>query len=214
MRLRKIKNADEILKESEKVVQEPYSYRGNWKSLFENNNPIHLEIGMGKGKFIIENALKNPNINYLGLERESTVVVKAINKVEVDIPNLMFICIDADNLYDLFFDGEISQIYLNFSDPWPKNKHVKRRLTYDDKLKVYHKILKDDKSICMKTDNRHLFEYSLQNYTYNQFKIVDLSLNLHQDRNDIITTEYEEKFKKLGKVIYYIEVKNEKNEIV
>lgn len=207
MRLRKIKNAAQIIKESDKVVSDPFSYRGKWQDAFSNNQEIHLEIGMGKGNFIIESAIKNPNINYIGLEREATIVVKALNKLEEkEIPNLIFIHGDADNLQAMFSEAEIAVIYLNFSDPWPKNKHIKRRLTYDYKLKIYYDLLIDDGKIYMKTDNRKFFEYSLINFTYNRYKILDLSLNLHQDYNNIITTEYEDRFRKLGKAIYYIEV--------
>lgn len=214
MRLRKIKNAAEILRNHPVVINNPEKYRGKWHHYFQNQNPIYLEIGMGKGKFIIEHAEKYPEINFIGLEKESTIICKALRKIERKFHNLLIICDDANNLEKIFSDNEINKIYLNFSDPWPKNRHEKKRLTFDTKLNIYKKILHRNNQIVLKTDNRHFFEYSLMQFNKHQFTFLDLSLNLHQDKEDIITTEYEEKFKELGKTIYYCEVSYGKNETI
>ncbi len=215
MRLRKIKNAKERLeKRSDLVIFDAQSHKGKWNKLFGNENPIYLEIGMGKGKFITTHALQNPNINYIGLEKEESVLVKAIERVEEKPSNLFFICGDANLITDMFEENEISKIYLNFSDPWPKSRHTKRRLTYASNIENYKLILKDNETIEFKSDNRHLFEYSLQMFVYSKMAIVDLSLNLHEDKQDVITTEYEDRFVEKGNVIYFIEVKNGKHEII
>jgi tRNA (guanine-N7-)-methyltransferase len=215
MRLRKLKNVDERLQSRpEIVVLEPTIYKGKWSQLFGNDNPIYLEIGMGKGKFIIQNAIDNPNINFIGLEREGSVLVKAVEKINSKLANLYFVYFDANNVLDLFIDNEIDKIFLNFSDPWPKTRHSKRRLTYSSNLDNYKRVLNEDQTIAFKTDNRHLFEYSLQMFVAEKLEIVDLSLNLHEDKLNIITTEYEDRFIEKGNIIYYIEVKNGKNEII
>lgn len=213
MRLRKVKNAKErLLARSELVIFDAARYKGKWNELFGNDNPIHLEIGMGKGKFIIAHALQNPNINYIGLEKEESVLVKAAEKVVEKPKNLFFICGDATFITDMFEENEISKIFLNFSDPWPKSRHTKRRLTYAENIEKYKLILKDNETIEFKTDNRHLFEYSLQMFVLSKMAIVDLSLNLHEDKQDVITTEYEDRFVEKGNIIYFIEVKNGEHE--
>ena len=215
MRLRKLKNVDERLEARKDIlVFEPETHKGKWRQLFKNDNPIYIEIGMGKGKFIIQHALSNPDINYIGIEREGSVLVKALEKVEVKPMNLYFIKADAVNILDWFNDNEINKIYLNFSDPWPKVRHTKRRLTYGNNLDYYKKILIDDGYIEFKTDNRHLFEYSIVNFINEGLYITDLSLNLHEDKENIITTEYEDKFTEKGNIIYFVEVKNGKNEVI
>lgn len=210
MRLRKVKNALEKINSNPLlVIQNPSEYKGKWKTIFKNNNPIYLEIGMGKGKFITTHALKNPNINYLGLEKEESVLVRAVERVmDNHLSNLLFIHEDAFLINTLFDEGEIDKIYLNFSDPWPKSRHAKRRLTCNTILNDYCRILAKDGTIELKTDNRKLFEYSLQEFTTKGLPIEKLSLNLHEDEEDIITTEYEDKFVLKGNVIYFIEVKN------
>lgn len=210
MRLRKVKNALEKINSNPLlVIQNPSEYKGKWKTIFKNNNPIYLEIGMGKGKFITTHALKKPNINYLGLEKEESVLVRAVERVmDNPLPNLLFIHEDAFLINTLFDEGEIDKIYLNFSDPWPKSRHAKRRLTCNTILNDYCRILAKDGTIELKTDNRKLFEYSLQEFTAKGLPIEKLSLNLHEDEEDIITTEYEDKFVLKGNVIYFIEVKN------
>lgn len=208
MRLRKVKGASEEIESSSYVIKNSNDYKGNFKSVFGNNNPIYIEIGMGKGKFIIENAKRYPDINFIGIEKFDSVLVRAIQSIGDDvIPNLRFIRMDAKDIEDIF-DKEISRIYLNFSDPWPKDRHAKRRLTSSNFLRSYDNIFKSDKIIEMKTDNRALFEYSLKSFTDYEYKIEDISLDLHNsDYPDNILTEYEEKFSKKGQVIYYCFVK-------
>lgn len=207
MRLRNVKGAKEIIESSNYVVLDYKKYRGNYNKLFKNNNPIYVEIGMGKGKFIIDNAMKYPNINFIGIEKYDSVVVRAIQKLEdKDIPNLKIIRMDALEITDVF-DKEVSRIYLNFSDPWPKDRHEHRRLSSDIFLKKYDLIFKDNKNIVMKTDNRNLFEYSVKSFVNYGYKINDISLDLHQaNYPDNIMTEYEEKFVSKGNPIYMIDV--------
>ncbi len=207
MRLRNVKGAKEIIESSNYVVLDYKKYRGNYNKLFKNNNPIYVEIGMGKGKFIIDNAIKYPNINFIGIEKYDSVVVRAIQKLEdKDIPNLKIIRMDALEITDVF-DKEVSRIYLNFSDPWPKDRHEHRRLSSDIFLKKYDLIFKDNKNIVMKTDNRNLFEYSVKSFVNYGYKINDISLDLHQaNYPDNIMTEYEEKFVSKGNPIYMIDV--------
>lgn len=210
MRLRKVKNALEKIQEYPNIVlQNATSNKGKWNEVFKNNNPIYLEIGMGKGKFIIENARRNPDINYIGLELQESVLVRALEKlIEEPLDNLVLLHEDAFELNNIFEDGEIDKIYLTFSDPWPKSRHAKRRLTCNNILNSYRKALKSDGTIEFKTDNRKLFEYSILEFIQNGLEFKELSLNLHEDKEDIITTEYEDKFVAKGNVIYFVEVKN------
>lgn len=207
MRLRKVKDAQIKIEKSNYIIRSPIDYNGKFKSLFKNDNPIYIEIGMGKGDFIINNALTNPNINFIGIEKFDSVMVRAIEKLEnTDIPNLRLIKIDALEIENIF-NKEISCLYLNFSDPWPKKRHTNRRLTSPIFLKKYDSIFKNTKQIIMKTDNRHLFEYSIKSFTDYGYKIESISLDLYDD--DIqsnIKTEYETKFVSKGMRIYYIEV--------
>lgn len=210
MRLRKVKNALEKIQEYPNIViQNAVSNKGKWNTIFKNDNPIYLEIGMGKGKFIIENAKRNPNINYIGLEVEESVLVRALEKlIDEPLPNLILLHEDAFELNNIFEDGEIDKIFLTFSDPWPKSRHAKRRLTCSNILNSYRKALKIDGSLEFKTDNRKLFEYSILEFIKNGLEFKELSLNLHEDKEDIITTEYEDKFVAKGNVIYFVEVIN------
>ena len=204
MRLRNVKNK-EILDKSPYIISEPFLFKGRWKEVFKNNNPIHLEIGMGKGQFLINMALNNPNINFIGIEKFDSVMVRTLEKIaNYELDNIKVIKIDASDILDVF-DDEISKIYLNFSDPWPKRRHAKKRLTSEVFLEKYKKLGSLD--IEQKTDNRKLFEYSLQSFVNNNYKILDLSLDLHNDKENIITTEYEDKFIKRNQVIYYVNVK-------
>ena len=206
MRLKNIKGAKERINASPYIINNPDKYRGKYKTLFKNNNKIHLEIGMGKGDFIIEMAKQNPNINFIGLEMFDSVLLRAVQKLEnIDLPNLKLIRFDATNIEELF-EKEISTLYLNFSDPWPKNRHEHRRLTSKRFLKRYDKIFKNKKHIIQKTDNRKLFEFSLISYSEYNYKIKKISLNLHDDEKDIIETEYERKFSSLGMPIYMVEI--------
>ena len=206
MRLRNVKNAKEQIKLSKYILLDPKKYRGNFKKLFGNDNPMHIEIGMGKGQFIINNAIKYPNINFIGIEKYDSVIVRAIQKLNsLDIPNLKLIRMDALDI-DNIFDKEVSIIYLNFSDPWPKDRHEHRRLTSSNFLKKYDLVFRDECKIIMKTDNRKLFEYSVKSFVDYGYIIDDMSLDLHSDNIDNITTEYEDRFSSLGQVIYMISV--------
>lgn len=199
MRLRKLKNTNEIINNSKYIVNDIEKHKGNWQKLFNNNNPIHIEIGMGRGKFILENALKNKDINYIGIERYDAPLSRAIKKIDkFDIPNLKIIRVDAEKLNDIF-SNEVDVIYLNFSDPWPKDRHEKRRLTHEYFLKIYDGIFKRQCVIIQKTDNRNLFEYSLWSLVKYGYKIDFISLDLHKEHEEI-TTEYEEKFMNLGPI--------------
>ena len=207
MRRRYVKNAHErVCAASGIMVLEPFSYRGKWHELFGNDNPIYLEIGMGKGKFIIEHARKNPEINYIGIEKYDSVIIQAVDKLKnEELKNLHLISGDASALLEMFSENEIKKIFLNFSDPWPKTRHAKRRLTYSSYLKMYEKIL--DGELEFKTDNRELFEFSLISLNENNWLFLDLSLDLHKRDEEIITTEYEDRFSALGNPIYYVKTK-------
>ena len=206
MRLKHIKNADIDIKKSSYYIDNPEKYKGSFNKLFGNNNPIHLEIGMGKGDFIIEMARRYPDTNFIGMEKFDSVLVKATKKLEgIDLPNLRLLWYDAA-LIDQVFGHEIDTLYLNFSDPWPKKKHAKRRLTHESFLKKYDLIFKKGNNIIMKTDNRKLFEYSVKSMTDYGYKIEDISLDLHSDEVNIVETEYEKKFVAKGNVIYKVNV--------
>lgn len=211
MRLRNIKNKKEIIENSKYIILNPKEYKGKWNDLFGNNNPIYIEIGMGKGKFIIENAMKYKNINFIGIEKYDTVIAKALKKAEkYKIENLKLIRMDAKELNEVF-NKEIDLIYLNFSDPWPKERHQKRRLTHKNFLKIYDELFRKDKCIILKTDNKSLFEYSVCSFSNYGYIIKNINVDLHNsDENDIITTEYEEKFVNSGNIIYKVMcIKNE-----
>lgn len=198
MRLRNVKGAKEKILSSRYIIDNPFDNINNWNKVFNNNNPIYIEIGMGKGKFIIENAINNPNINYIGIEKFDSVIVRAIEKVEeFDIPNLKFIRMDATRI-DEVFNKEIDKIYLNFSDPWPKDRHAKRRLTSYVFLEKYDKVFKNDKIIEMKTDNIDLFNYSLDSLKEYGYNIEYITNDLHKENVDNVMTEYEERFSKLN----------------
>ena len=202
MRIRNVKNKNEIINKSKLYINKPTKYRGMWKKVFENDNPIYIEIGMGKGNFILEKAKKFKNINFIGIEKEDSVLCRAVEKEE-DIKNLRFVKFDANDIEKLFYK-EIDRIYLNFSDPWPKKRHEKRRLTSINFLKKYDKIFKGYNEIFFKTDNKDLFSYSIEaltNYGYN-LKNVDLNL---EKSNDNIETEYETKFRNQGVSINRLE---------
>lgn len=207
MRLKHVKGASETLDMSPYVIQNPETWRGHYNEIFQNNHPIYIEIGMGKGNFIIENAKRYPEINFIGIEKYDSVMIRAVQKLEdIALPNLRFIRYDAAKIEELF-DHEIEMIYLNFSDPWPKERHARRRLTSEEFLNHYDVIFKDTKRIIQKTDNRKLFEYSLQSFVAHGYNLIDLSLNLHEDNPmDNIETEYEQKFIARGYVIYRVEV--------
>lgn len=204
MRLRNVKNKEEIMKDSIFLVNKPEKFLGNWSDVFGNKNPIQIEIGMGKGRFIIEKALKNPNINYIGIEKYDSVIVRALEKIPKDLKNLRLIRMNALDIDKIFYK-EVDTIYLNFSDPWPKKRHASRRLTSPVFLEKYENVFTDCKKICQKTDNRLLLEYSIVNLSEAGYKIREISLDLHNSliENNIMT-EYEARFVEKGNKIYYL----------
>lgn len=205
MRQRNKPWADDFIAENENlIVPDPESHRGKWKEIFGNDNPIHLEIGTGKGQFIAGMAEQHPDINFIGMELAKSVIVTAAEKVLAkEVSNVILLNNNAKDLRDFFEENEISGLYLNFSDPWPKNRHEKRRLTFSGFLEQYKDILKDGCSIVQKTDNRELFEYSLVSYSQFGMLLEDVALDLHviEDPKNV-KTEYEEKFAAKGQPIY------------
>lgn len=203
MRLRNIKGAHDIIGKSSYLISDYQNYKGNFKSIFGNDNKIEIEIGMGKGNFIIEKARRNPNINFIGIEKYATVLVSAMKKLDDEnLPNLRIINMDASFIEDVF-EKEISKVYLNFSDPWPKKKHSNRRLTSKIFLNKYLKIFEGEKVIEMKTDNRNLFEYSLVSLSEFGYILKEVSLDLYKNiTDDNVQTEYEKKFVAMEMPIY------------
>ena len=205
MRLRNVKNKDEIINNSLYIVFDYKDYCGKWNKLFNNNNPIEIEIGCGKGDFIIEKALNNPNINYIGIEKYDSVVCRCLSKIPSGLKNIKIIRMNAQEI-DLVFYKEISKIYLNFSDPWPKKRWHDRRLTSNIFLKKYDNLFIKDKEIIQKTDNQDLFEYSVMSLSNYGYIIKNISLDLHNSEiQNNIETEFEKKYIKIGKKIYYLE---------
>ena len=207
MRLRNVPGSRERIAESRYCVNEPKDFKGRWHQLFENDNPIHIEVGMGKGKFIMRMAEAHPDINYIGIEMYSSVLVRALEQAEaleengVIRRNFIFIRMDARELADVFEQGEVEKIYLNFSDPWPKERHAKRRLTSVNFLKRYEQILPDNAEVEFKTDNADLFEFSLEQVKEAGWKLLSCTHDLHSDakmNSGNIMTEYEEKFAAQG----------------
>lgn len=204
MRLRHIPGSEQQVQESPYVIQNPEEKKGCWAEVFGNENPIHMEIGMGKGKFLMELAGKNPEINYIGVERYPTVLLKAVQKrEELELSNICFLCVDAKRLGDIFKAGEVDKIYLNFSDPWPKDRHAKRRLTSPQFMEVYNQVLNRAGVVEFKTDNRLLFEYSLESIPKSGWKIEMQTFDLHHSEyaEGNVMTEYETKFASEGKPI-------------
>ena len=201
MRLKKVKDAKERVEASEYYVSTPSEYKGKWNEFFKNNNPIHIEIGMGKGNFVIGMAKAHKDINYIGIEMYDSVMVKAVEKLkqeEKPLKNLKLVLIDAMKI-DEIFENEISRIYLNFSHPWPKAKHEKRRLTSKIFLEKYDKIFKGQKQIFQKTDNNDLFDFSMVSLVENGYELRNVTRDLHSENvSDNIMTEYEEKFSNAG----------------
>ncbi|WLR60877.1 tRNA (guanosine(46)-N7)-methyltransferase TrmB [Guptibacillus hwajinpoensis] len=198
---------DMFAKNPQFVPTNPTDRKGNWKDVFDNNNPIHLEVGTGKGQFIIGMARQNPDVNYVGLELSSSVMVSALEKlIEEDVPNVRLLNENAQDLSTIFEENEVSRVYLNFSDPWPKNRHEKRRLTNKTFLDLYRDVMKPNGEIHFKTDNQGLFEYSLHSFSLYGMILNQVSLNLHQSNmEDNVMTEYEEKFSSKGSRIYRCE---------
>lgn len=200
MRMRNKPWAEDYLLEHRDIVSIDLSQKDNITSWFEKVQPIHIEVGSGMGRFITEMAKANPSINYIGIERDKNVMIRIVEKViEQDIKNLRLLTVDAEKLTEIFNPGEIDRIYLNFSDPWPKTRHAKRRLTHANFLSVYKTILKDDGEIHFKTDNQGLFEFSIESMSQFGMKLKNINLNLHDNEPaDNIKTEYEEKFSAKG----------------
>ena len=210
MRQRNVKNKEEIMANSSYIILDPENYKDKWSKVFNNNNPIHIEIGTGKGNFIINKALKYPDINFIGIEKFDSIIARCLQKIPEGIPNLKIVRLNALGI-DSVFDKEVDTIYLNFSDPWPKKKWHKRRLTSSIFLEKYDKVFKNDFRIVQKTDNRDLFEYSIISLSTYGYVIKDITFDLHNSHiEDNIMTEYEEKFSKKGNNIYYLEAVKEK----
>ena len=204
MRLRNVKNASLIIDTCHYVIKNPKEYKGKFKEIFGNENEIHLEIGMGKGQFIYNMALTYPDINFIGIEKYESVQVRAVQKImENPLPNLRLINVDAKELKEIF-DKEIYCIYLNFSDPWPKNRHALRRLTSQVFLDIYEPLFKDKKTIIQKTDNLILFASSLKSLNNYGYYFEEISLDLANSEIPNIETEYEQKFKNKGFKINYL----------
>lgn len=202
MRLKHIKGSEEVVKNSSVVIKKPENYKGKWKSVFANNHKIELEIGMGKGSFLIELARRNPCVNYIGVEKYPSVLLSALEVIQSEgLTNIKIICMDAYKIDEVFYK-EISKLYLNFSDPWPKKRHEKRRLTSSVFLNKYKPIFKHFKLIEQKTDNDEIFNYSLESYKTNKYHVIKKSTNYFAD----VRTEYENKFIAKGKNINYVKV--------
>ena len=208
MRVRNRKGATELLEaHPQYVILNPADAKGRWQEIFGNDHPIHVEVGSGKGAFVSGMAKANPEINYIGVDIQKSVLSYALDKVlATDVPNIKLLWVDGSDLTDYFEEGEIDRLYLNFSDPWPKKRHEKRRLTYQSFLATYQQILPENGEIHFKTDNRGLFEYSLVSFSQYGMKLKGVWLDLHaSDFEDNVLTEYEQKFANKGQVIYRVE---------
>lgn len=208
MRVRKKKNCDARMQKCSSIwIKNPQDYKGKWSNLFANNNPIHIEIGCGKGDFVTGMAKLHPDINFIAIEKVEDVIVMAMEKViRAELSNVFFMDMDAEKIEEFFEYGEISRIYLNFSDPWKKKKQAKRRLTHKNFLDKYKKVLKNGDYIFFKTDNRALFEFSLNSFLDENYKLSNISLDLHNsDFQGNVMTEYEKRFSELGMPIYRLE---------
>lgn len=205
MRLRNIPGADDAILSSEFCVKNPMEQKGNWQSVFPVAQPLHIEIGMGKGRFLMDMAAAHPDVNYVGIERYSSVLLRALQKMETDpLPNIKFICMDATALPEVFAKDEVSRIYLNFSDPWPKDRHAKRRLTSRQFFARYNQVLTADGHLEFKTDNQELFSFSLEEIPQAGWNLDAFTRDLHHDSvlcEGNIMTEYEEKFSSIGNPI-------------
>lgn len=206
MRLRNIRGSRDVIAESPLVIHEPESAKGRWKEIFGNDHPLRIEIGMGKGKFIHTLAAQNPDVNYIGIEKYSSVLLRALQKMEAEpLPNLLFIRMDAENITEVFKQGEVERIYLNFSDPWPKDRHAKRRLPSREFLARYDQFLEKEGVLEFKTDNKDLFDFALEELSPAGWEVLKVTNDLHHDVEMMegnIMTEYEEKFSSKGNPIY------------
>lgn len=215
MRLRNIPGSRDVIAESEFVVHEFKEAKGKWSEVFGNSNPIRIEVGMGKGRFLYELAQSNPDINYVGIEKFSSVLLRAIQKQEENpLGNLKFIRMEAEEIAEVFGPGEVDRIYLNFSDPWPKDRHAKRRLPSRQFLARYDQFLKPDGVIEFKTDNKDLFDFALIEVKEAGWKIEALTYDLHSDElmnEGNVMTEYEERFSSMGNPIFKYIISRTKN---
>lgn len=209
MRLRNIPRAQEEIDANPVAVKDEKNHRGRWNEIFGNGNPLHIEIGMGKGQFILELAKRNPDINYIGIERYSSVLLRALEKFGTEeyegLTNIRFICMDAGELDEVFAPEEVEKIYLNFSDPWPKARHARRRLTSTRFLSIYEKVLVEKGVVEFKTDNRPLFEFSLEQVEEAGWELKAHTFDLHNNKEmneGNIMTEYEAKFSSMGNPIH------------
>ena len=214
MRRRRKKGSDKkLLSFTDYVIKDDIeNLKGKWSSTFENNNPIHVEFGTGRGKFITTHAKNNPDINYIAMEIKEEVLLKAVEKAhEANLNNILFVWGNVNNILDYFEEKEISRVYVNFCDPWPKKRWAKRRLTHSSFLEKYDTILKDDGELHFKTDNRDLFEFSLNEIAASDWMLKNISLDLAKNTEiENITTEYEDKFMSQGMQIYRCEAKKRK----
>lgn len=206
MRLRNIPGSREAIAESRWCIQEPEQYKGKWQQIFGSSHPIQIEIGMGKGQFLMSLARLHPQINYIGIEKYSSVLLRALQKMEEEpLDNIRFIRMEAESICDIFHENEIDKIYLNFSDPWPKDRHAKRRLTSRQFFARYNSILQEKGTVEFKTDNRDLFDFSLEEVKEAGWKTDGVTRDLHHDESmntGNIMTEYEERFSSMGNPIY------------
>ena len=206
MRLRNIAGSREVIAQNEYVIHDIGEYKGQWKkSVFESDNPLHVEIGMGKGQFLLTLAKQNPDINYVGVEKYSSVLLRALQKMDIEpLPNVRFIRMDAEDVLEVFDKAEVDRIYLNFSDPWPKDRHAKRRLPSRQFLDRYDQILTPEGRIEFKTDNRDLFDFAVEEVPFTNWTIQALTYDLHHTPDMFegnVMTEYEEKFSSMGNPI-------------
>ena len=209
MRLRNIPGADDVISRHPVAIKQEKEYRGTWDQVFGNDHPIHIEIGMGKGQFLLALAKRNPDINYIGIERYSSVLLRALEKYDTEefseLTNVRFICMNAMELPEVFEKNEVDKIYLNFSDPWPKARHARRRLTSTQFLAQYDKVLTPEGVVEFKTDNRLLFDFSLEQVEEAGWELLGVTFDLHHDEKmneGNIMTEYEEKFSSMGNPIH------------
>lgn len=208
MRMRKKKNCGARMEKCADIwIKDPKNHKGSWRELFGNDNPIHLEIGCGKGNFVTGMAKLHPDVNYIAVEKVEDVIVMAMEKaVGAELTNVLFTDMDAEFIEEVFERGEVSRIYLNFSDPWKKKKQAKRRLTHKRFLDRYKAILNNGDYVCFKTDNKALFDFSLNSFAQENFKLENISLDLHNsDFEGNVMTEYEQRFSEMGMPIYRLE---------